>query len=212
MRGSGTHPIRTNRPEEDFVEQSSDDIWAACGAAVRDALAQAGAAAEQVAGIGFDATCSLVALDAHDRPVTVSPSGDDAWNVVVWMDHRATAQAARINETRHEVLRYVGGVVSPEMQTPKLLWLKEKLPATGARGALPRSARLPRRTARRASTCARSAPPCASGRTSGTTGAAGSANRATVSATSSIAWSVYTASASGGWLRAARRCSTRGAW
>ncbi len=133
MRGSGTHPIRIGRPEEDLVEQSSDDIWAACGAAVRTALAQAKAHAAQVAGIGFDATCSLVALDERDRPVTVSPTGDDAWNVVVWMDHRATAQAARINETGHEVLRYVGGVVSPEMQTPKLLWLKEHLPATWRR-------------------------------------------------------------------------------
>jgi D-ribulokinase len=149
MRGSGTHAIRIGRPglvlgsaplarqaraaPSDFVEQSSDDIWAACGAAVRAALAQAGAAATQVAGIGFDATCSLVVLDDGDRPVTVSPTGDDAWNVVVWMDHRATAQAARINETNHEVLRYVGGVVSPEMQTPKLLWLKEHLPETWRR-------------------------------------------------------------------------------
>jgi FGGY-family pentulose kinase len=146
MRGTGTQAIRIGRPglvlgsapfgladPEDLVEQSSDDIWAACGAAVRAALAQAGAAPTQVVGIGFDATCSLVALGGDDRPVTVSPTGDDAWNVVVWMDHRATAQAARINETRHEVLRYVGGVVSPEMQTPKLLWLKEHLPETWRR-------------------------------------------------------------------------------
>lgn len=133
MRGSGTHPIRIGRPEEDLVEQSSDDIWESCGAAIRAALAQAGAKAAQVAGIGFDATCSLVALGDGDRPVTVSPTGEDAWNVVVWMDHRATAQAARINETGHEVLRYVGGVVSPEMQTPKLLWLKERLPETWQR-------------------------------------------------------------------------------
>jgi FGGY-family pentulose kinase len=135
MRGMGTHPIRIERPEEDFVEQSSDDIWAACGVAVRGALEQAKAPAESIAGVGFDATCSLVALDAHDRPVTVSPTGDDTWNVVVWMDHRATALAARINETKHEVLRYVGGVVSPEMETPKLLWLKEHLPATWRRAA-----------------------------------------------------------------------------
>ena len=48
---------------------------------------------ERVRGIGFDATCSLVALDAADRPVTVSPTGDDQRNVVVWMDHRAIDQA-----------------------------------------------------------------------------------------------------------------------
>ncbi|HEX3344337.1 MAG TPA: FGGY-family carbohydrate kinase [Polyangiaceae bacterium] len=135
MRGMGTHPIRTERPAEDFVEQSSDDIWSACGVAVRAALEVAGVGAESIAGVGFDATCSLVVLDAHDRPVTVSPTGDDTWNVVVWMDHRATALAARINATEHEVLRYVGGVVSPEMQTPKLLWLKENLPGTWRRAA-----------------------------------------------------------------------------
>src|ERR1700734_423412 len=116
LRGVAAHPIRLERPREDFVEQSSDDIWASCGAVVRAALMQARANPENVVGIGFDATCSLVALDAHDRPVTVSPTGDDTWNVVVWMDHRATASAALINETHHEVLRYVGGVISPEMQ------------------------------------------------------------------------------------------------
>jgi FGGY-family pentulose kinase len=135
MRGLGTHPIRLHRPKDDYVEQSSDEIWKACGVAVRAALAQASAAPAHVAGVGFDGTCSLVVLDAQDRPVTVSPTGDDAWNVVVWMDHRATLEAARINETKHDVLRYVGGGVSPEMQTPKLLWLKEEMPGSWRRAA-----------------------------------------------------------------------------
>ena len=41
------------------------------------------------------------------------------------MDHRAEEQAARITNTGHSVLSRVGGVMSPEMQPPKLLWLKE---------------------------------------------------------------------------------------
>ena len=133
--GLGVHPIQIFRPAEDFVEQSSDDIWRAAGIAVRAALAESGASADQVAGIGFDATCSLVALDSADRPVSVSPSGRDQQNVVVWMDHRAIDQTRCINDLWHEVLRYVGGVISPEMQTPKLLWLKEKLPASYERTA-----------------------------------------------------------------------------
>jgi FGGY-family pentulose kinase len=133
--GIGTHPLQLNRPAEDHVEQSSEDIWQACAAAVRGALSAACLKAEQIAGIGFDATCSLVVLDAADRPVSVSTTGQDAWNVIVWMDHRAIQQAERINALQHSVLRYVGGRISPEMQTPKLLWLKEQLPQQFARAA-----------------------------------------------------------------------------
>lgn len=134
--GLGVHPIQLFRPDEDFVEQSSEDIWRAIGVAVRAALAEAGAEATRVKGIGFDATCSLVAVAGDGKPVSVSPTGRDEQNVIVWMDHRAIAQAERINRSRHEVLQYVGGVISPEMQMPKLLWLKEHLPDTWRRAAL----------------------------------------------------------------------------
>ncbi|WP_394821988.1 FGGY-family carbohydrate kinase [Pendulispora albinea] len=135
MLGMGTSPIEMFRPAEDFVEQSSEDIWRACGEAVRKALAEGKIAPSQVRGIGFDATCSMAVLGENDEPVSVSPTGRDAQNVIVWMDHRAVEQAGRINAQGHEVLRYVGGVISPEMQTPKLLWLAEHAPQTWKRAA-----------------------------------------------------------------------------
>ncbi|VEB86052.1 carbohydrate kinase [Citrobacter koseri] len=92
---------------------------------IREALRQSGAAPESVAGIGFDATCSLVVLDKNGAPLPVSAEGDAAQNIIVWMDHRATEQAERINASQHPVLNYVGGKISPEMETPKILWLKE---------------------------------------------------------------------------------------
>ena len=128
MVGAASQSIQIWKPAPDHVEQSSDDIWGACCRASRTALKMAGLSAASIKGIGFDATCSLVALDADDRPVSISCTGRPEQNVIVWMDHRAIAQAERINRTKHPVLRYVGGVISPEMQTPKLLWLKEKLP------------------------------------------------------------------------------------
>lgn len=131
----GVCEIQLFRPAEDFVEQSSEDIWRAAGVAVRAALKEAQLEPSEVVGVGFDATCSLVALDAADRPVSVSPTDRDEQNVIVWMDHRAIEQAARINQTGHEVLRYVGGVISPEMQMPKLLWLKQQRPDTFRRAA-----------------------------------------------------------------------------
>ncbi len=133
--GVGVCPIQTWREGADFVEQSSEDIWRAVGEAVKKALHEGGGDPGLVHGIGFDATCSLVVLDAEDRPVSVNPDGAEERNVIVWMDHRATDQARRINETRHDVLRYVGGTISPEMETPKLLWLKEKLPRAWSRAA-----------------------------------------------------------------------------
>ena len=115
MLGTATHPIQMWK-QGDFVEQSSNDIWSACCKVVTNALINAGIKKEQIKGIGFDATCSLVILDKSER------------NVIVWMDHRAIEQAERINATQHKVLDYVGGNISPEMETPKLLWLKENAP------------------------------------------------------------------------------------
>jgi FGGY-family pentulose kinase len=135
MLSSATHPIAIFRPEEDFVEQSSRNIWTGVGKTVKKAMRDAGASSDQVVGIGFDATCSLVALDANDQPITISTSRDSERNIIVWMDHRAKEQAGRINATGHRVLKYVGGQLSPEQEPPKLLWIKENLPRTWAKAA-----------------------------------------------------------------------------
>ncbi len=135
LLGSARHPIRTWYLPGEIVEQSSEDIWQACAAAVTQAVSESAADPARVRGIGFDATCSLVALDADGAPVSVSPSGEDQRNVIVWMDHRAGAEAAEINASADPVLRYVGGQISPEMETPKLLWLKRHLPDSFARAA-----------------------------------------------------------------------------
>lgn len=120
-----TQKITTVHRSGHRVEQSSQEIWQAVCGCIREALETSGASPQDVAGIGFDATCSLVVLDKNGLPLPVSEEGDAEENVIVWMDHRATEQAERINATRHPVLNYVGGKISPEMETPKILWLKE---------------------------------------------------------------------------------------
>ena len=130
LLATARHPITVWHEAGSVVEQSSSEIWAACAASVRAAMAEAALPASAVKGIGFDATCSLVVVDVAGNPLTVSVSGDERRNVIVWMDHRAIAEARRVNETRDDVLRYVGGSISPEMEIPKLLWLKRHLPST----------------------------------------------------------------------------------
>lgn len=128
MLASAKRDISLFREAGAIVEQSSAEIWGAVCASVREALASAGVDPAAVIGLGFDATCSLVVLGEGGVPLAVGPSEKPERDIIVWMDHRAVGQADRINAMGHEVLRYVGGRVSPEMQTPKLLWLKENRP------------------------------------------------------------------------------------
>ncbi|UVK37785.1 FGGY-family carbohydrate kinase [Mesorhizobium sp. AR10] len=116
----------------EIAEQSSEDIWRAVCASVREAVAKSGLGPRDIAGIGFDATCSLVVVGQGGAPLAVGRSGDSQRNIIVWMDHRALDQAQRINAGKHRVLDYVGGTISPEMETPKLLWLSENLPESFA--------------------------------------------------------------------------------
>lgn len=135
MLASARRPITIWHEAGEIVEQSSDQIWQAVCEAVREAVAASGLKPEAIAGIGFDATCSLVAVDATGGGVPVGPSEDPRRNVIVWMDHRANAEAEEINRGAYPVLDYVGGRISPEMETPKLLWLSRHRPDSFARAA-----------------------------------------------------------------------------
>lgn len=126
-------PLRIWRDGGRRAEQSTEDIWAAVCRAVREALAGSSLPPSAIRGIGFDATCSLAVIGKDGRGLPVGPEDDPERDVVMWMDHRAGEQADRINRTGAEVLRYVGGGVSVEMQMPKLLWLKEHRPDVFAR-------------------------------------------------------------------------------
>lgn len=73
---------------------------------MKSACSLANVSGDEVTGMGFAATCSLVAVDADGSPVTVSWSGDSRRNVIVWMDHRAVKQAEKINSSNSPVLQY----------------------------------------------------------------------------------------------------------
>lgn len=130
LLASARRPIAVYREGGEIVEHSSADIWAAAGAAVREVAGAIDAGA--VAGLGFDATCSLVALDAEGVGLTVSPTARPERDTIVWMDHRAVAEAAKIDSGGHDALRFIGGTISPEMEPPKLMWLARHLPETFA--------------------------------------------------------------------------------
>jgi D-ribulokinase len=130
LLATALRPIAIWREPGEIVEQSSDDIWRAATAAVREAVEASGLPPESIGGVGFDATCSLVVLDRDACPLSVSPTNAAERNVIVWMDHRAADDVERINAGRHVALRHVGGKISPEMHVPKLAWLARRKPET----------------------------------------------------------------------------------
>ncbi len=131
--GLSSENIGLWQPQQSYYEQSTTDIWKCICLTVHRALSQANIDSSTVRGIGFDATCSL-AVFTHDTDEPVSVTGPDFHksgndhNVILWLDHRPMEETAKINATKHNLLRYVGGTMSVEMEVPKVLWLKNNMP------------------------------------------------------------------------------------
>jgi len=126
--GRAEHPIEMNRHGAGRAEHDSEQIWQAVGLAMREALREAGVPPEDVAGISFDATCSLVVRDGQGRQLNLSGDDDPRWDTIVWMDHRAREEAEECTASGHRVVDHAGGTMSPEMQIPKVMWLRRRSP------------------------------------------------------------------------------------
>lgn len=66
--------LTTASPLPGHYEQCSEEIWSSCCHVLRDIVRDIDVG--QVHGIGFDATCSLVVLNAAFEPVTVNHKGE----------------------------------------------------------------------------------------------------------------------------------------
>jgi L-ribulokinase len=117
-------------PAASRFRQHPRDYLEALVACVAGALnAAGGGAAGEVAGIGIDTTGSTpVAVDAQGTALAMHDrfAGNPAAMFVLWKDHTAIAEAARINELAHsgrfaDVTRYVGGIYSAEWYWAKAL-------------------------------------------------------------------------------------------
>lgn len=132
--GLASNNIGLWQPQTGYYEQSTSDIWKCICQSIRSAMAENSVDPNSIRGIGFDATCSL-AVFTHDTdepqcvtgPNFDNQDGNDR-NVVLWLDHRPEEETAKVNATKHNLLKYVGGTMSIEMEIPKVLWLKNHMP------------------------------------------------------------------------------------
>ncbi|KAK4529213.1 hypothetical protein CCYA_CCYA01G0070 [Cyanidiococcus yangmingshanensis] len=125
--------------------------WRLCGIGVDATCSLVVVSPEQAAFFGQTAsergTPAATPLQPVPGGISVSPSStvtsadqpETTWDVIVWMDHRAEAEAAEINADRAEctrdILRFYGGCMSPENEPPKLVWLRRHRPDALARAA-----------------------------------------------------------------------------
>ncbi|NOZ31881.1 MAG: HAD-IA family hydrolase [Alphaproteobacteria bacterium] len=133
LLGRAQHTIEVKRIGADQGTYASGAIWSAVCQSVRDAREKAGVDSADISAIAFDATCSLVVLDADGVGLSVASTGEPDHDTIAWFDHRARAEARECTNSGHEIVGYSGGVVSPEMEIPKIMWLKRHLPQTWAR-------------------------------------------------------------------------------
>lgn len=123
---SSTEPLTLYNPQKDHYEQSCDEIWRGVCSTVNSVINNVNNT--DIAGIGFDATCSLVLINSSGEPLSVSQDGLYDRTCLMWMDHRAVKETSIVNNAKSPVIKYVGGGFSPEQQPPKLLWIKTNLP------------------------------------------------------------------------------------
>jgi glycerol kinase len=115
-------------PAPGHVEHDPEEIWDATVETMREAMAKAGIAAKDVAGIGI----------TNQRETTVvwdRATGKPVHNAIVWQDRRTAPLCDALRKSGHEadVSARTGLLLDPYFSATKLAWLLESV--SGARTA-----------------------------------------------------------------------------
>ncbi|MCU0705785.1 MAG: glycerol kinase GlpK, partial [Fimbriiglobus sp.] len=119
--GSAQQEIEQHYPADGWVEHEPEEIWYSVARTVREALANAGVDASEVAAIGITNQRETVLLweRASGRPVS---------RAIVWQDRR-TAAFCRERKTDEPMLKAKTGLVlDPYFSGTKLRWVLENKP------------------------------------------------------------------------------------
>ncbi len=116
-------PYVTTFPAPGQAEQSPEDWWRALCKALPEAVRKSGVAKSAIRAIALDTTCCTVCfLDCDGAPLRPA---------LLWMDVRASGEAAALLATKDKALAVNNGgagPVSAEWMIPKALWLKRSQP------------------------------------------------------------------------------------
>jgi xylulokinase len=121
------YPMFTPRPL--WAEQNPEDWWTATVGAIRKVIADSGADASSIAGVGLTGQMhGLVLLDKAGR--VLRPC-------IMWNDQRTAPQCAAISERlgTGRILELIANPVLPGFTAPKIVWVRENEPEVYAQAA-----------------------------------------------------------------------------
>jgi xylulokinase len=120
--GAATEEYPLYTPHPQWAEQEPEDWWRATVAAIKQAMAEAGAAPADVKGVGLTGQMhGLVLLDKAGQPLR---------RCIMWNDQRTGAQCAAITGKvgAKRVLELTGNPVLPGFTAPKVVWVRQNEP------------------------------------------------------------------------------------
>jgi glycerol kinase len=130
-RATAQQELPQHFPAPGWVEHEPEDIWQGALATLREAMAKAGAAPRNIAGIGITNQRETVVLweRATGRPVH---------RAIVWQDRRTAEACAALRARGEEALltERTGLLADPYFSATKLAWLLDNV--AGARAAAER--------------------------------------------------------------------------
>jgi xylulokinase len=124
-RSTHDYPLHTPRPS--WAEQDPHDWWQATVAAIRDVMAQSGARAEDVRGLGLSGQ--------QHGSVFLDRDGQVLREALLWCDQRTAAQCEWIHRAvgLDRVVAETSNPVLTGFQAPKIVWLRDNEPDLYAR-------------------------------------------------------------------------------
>ena len=130
IRGASQQEFAQQFPRAGWVEHDPREIWLTQLVVARDALAQAGLAAADLAGIGITNQRETVVL--WDRS-----TGEPVYNAIVWQDRRTAAFCDELKRAGHEDLirQKAGLVIDAYFSASKLRWILDHVPGVRERAS-----------------------------------------------------------------------------
>ena len=122
VAASATTEYPFSTPQPLWAEQDPADWWQATVASIRQVLAESGATAADLAGVGLTGQMhGLVLLDA---------AGAVLRPCIMWNDQRTAKECAEITQKvgAARLLQLTGNPVLPGFTAPKILWVREHEP------------------------------------------------------------------------------------